>query len=266
MRGKVREYSHQSRQGIIRGDDGADYAFSELRWEAPGPPMPGMIVEFDARGASAGNIRLVSGTSWSWLSAGPGQRNRTVAGLLAIFVGSLGAHKIYIGRPSLGILHLMLTVLGVFLWVVPNVVLQDAPGAALLVCLLGWAAVFAIYYLGRTMVYGHSREEVLQPLRYVFRWPLALLRWTWNYMRRTQQQAEVEGPSVQGCLLNTVSVTVFVFSVIAVMFVFYVLIMLAGYFVIAASIGIGVIEGVIYLKKTDAEFDHVYLESKRSWF
>ena len=154
MRGRVRSYSHQLRQGVIRGADGNDYAFSEAQWDAPGLPVPGMAVEFDAHRNNASNIRLVSGTAWSWLSAGPGQRNRTVAGLLATFAGCLGAHKIYTGRPAVAILHWMLTALGLFLWVVPNVILNDSPGAAFVVCLLGWGAIFGIYYAIRKITFG----------------------------------------------------------------------------------------------------------------
>lgn len=62
------------------------------------------------------------------------------------------------------------------------------------------------------------------------------------------------------------SVTLFVIVVIALAFVVYLLIMQVGYFLIAASIGIGVAEGITYLKKTDAEFDDLYLERGRSWF
>jgi TM2 domain-containing membrane protein YozV len=33
--------------------------------------------------------------------------NRTVAILLALFLGGLGAHKFYMGKPALGILYLL---------------------------------------------------------------------------------------------------------------------------------------------------------------
>lgn len=85
-------------------------------------------------------------------------------------------------------------------------------------------------------------------------------------MQRSQQQSEGEGGAVQGCMIHTLSVTILVSATIAMMFIFFVLIMLAGYFVTAAFVGIGLAEGMIYLKKTDAEFNHVYLEGKRSWF
>ena len=151
MRGRIDRYSHQSQRGIIRGEDGSDYPFSQDQWEAHGLPMPGMGVEFDAQGPTAINIRLLSGTMWSWLSAGPGQRSRTIAGLLAILFGSVGAHKVYMGKPAVGILHLILMGAGVFFWVVPNVILWDSPGAAFLICLLGWVAMFGIYFAGRTV-------------------------------------------------------------------------------------------------------------------
>lgn len=36
------------------------------------------------------------------------RRNKTVAGLLAIFLGGVGAHKFYLGQTSNGILYLVL--------------------------------------------------------------------------------------------------------------------------------------------------------------
>ena len=47
MRGRIDRYSHQSQRGIIRGEDGSDYPFSQDQWEAHGLPMPGMGVEFE---------------------------------------------------------------------------------------------------------------------------------------------------------------------------------------------------------------------------
>ena len=84
MEGRIREYSHQTRQGVITGADGADYSFSESQWEAHGLPMPGMAVDFQPVGDAAANIRLPAGTVWSRLSAAPGQRSRPIAAVLAV--------------------------------------------------------------------------------------------------------------------------------------------------------------------------------------
>ena len=259
MRGRIDRYSHQSQRGIIRGEDGSDYPFSQDQWEAHGLPMPGMGVEFDAQGPTATNIRLLSGTMWSWLSAGPGQRSRTIAGLLAIFFGCVGAHKIYMGKPAVGILHLILLGAGVFFWVVPNVILWDSPGAAFLICLLGWVAMFGIYFAGRRYVFGHSTQAILMPLRFL-RWPFYLFRWPRKLMRNNQ------GGTGMAFILDMLGIALFVSLAILIAFLFYLLIMHIGFFMIASSVGIGVAEGMVYVRKTDAEFDNVYFEGGRSWF
>ena len=157
-------------------------------------------------------------------------------------------------------MHLLLTAGGVFLWVVPNVIRWDSPGAALLVSLVGWAAIFAIYFGVRKFIFRDSTQAIWMPLRFLIGWPFLLLRLPWNLMRRT------EPDSLPGCIWHTLRVTLFVIVVIAWAFVVYLLIMHVGYFLIAASIGIGVAEGITYLKKTDAEFDDLYLERGRCWF
>ncbi len=48
---------------------------------------------------------------------GPAQRSRLAAALLAIFLGSFGIHKFYLGKPGQGVLYL------IFFWtVIPGIV------------------------------------------------------------------------------------------------------------------------------------------------
>jgi hypothetical protein len=279
MEGRIREYSHQTRQGVITGEDGANYSFSESQWEAHGLPMPGMAVDFQPVGDTAANIRLASGTFWSRLSARPGQRSRSIAAVLAIFAGYLGAHKIYMGKPGPGAAHLALTASGIFLWVVPNVVLEDSPAEALLICVLGWAAAFGVYFAVRRFYLRHSTHDILRPLR-VLRWPFLIFRIPRNLGQRaagTGSQPSGQGQASAGSgnqaggtaaalIFHTLSVALYVTFAIAILFLFYVLAMLIGFFLIAASLGIGVVEGFQYLRKSDADFNSVYLEQGRSWF
>ena len=51
-----------------------------------------------------------------------GAKSRVAAGLLAIFLGSLGIHNFYLGRIGIGLIQLLVTVfsagiLGVLVWV-----------------------------------------------------------------------------------------------------------------------------------------------------
>lgn len=64
-------------------------------------------------------------------------------------------------------MHLLLTAGGVFLWVVPNVIRWDSPGAALLVGLVGWAAIFAIYFGVRKFIFRDSTQAIWMPLRFL---------------------------------------------------------------------------------------------------
>ncbi len=279
MEGRIREYSHQTQQGVITGEDGADYSFSESQWEAHGLPMPGMAVDFQPVGDAAANIRLPAGTVWSRLSAAPGQRSRSIAAVLAVFAGYLGAHKIYMGKPGPGAAHLALTASGIFLWVVPNVVLEHSPAEALLICVLGWVAAFGLYFAVRRFYLRHAARDILRPLR-VLRWPFVIFRIPRNLGHRAagignqpsgQGQASTgSGNQASGTaaalIFHTLSVALYVTFAIAILFLFYVLAMLIGFFLIAASLGIGVVEGYQYLRKSDAEFSSVYLEQGRSWF
>lgn len=50
-------------------------------------------------------------------AASTSQKSKTTAGLLAIFLGGLGIHKFYLGRPGLGVLYL------VFCWTyIPEII------------------------------------------------------------------------------------------------------------------------------------------------
>ena len=41
---------------------------------------------------------------------------------------------------------------------------------------------------------------------------------------------------------------------------------LIGYFVLAATTIIGLVEGIIYLTKSDADFHNIYIRNKKTWF
>ena len=58
------------------------------------------------------------------LRSGPSSaKNRYVAGLLAIFVGCLGIHKLYLGNVKMGAVYLLCSTFGSLLIVPPLVIL-----------------------------------------------------------------------------------------------------------------------------------------------
>ena len=290
MRGRIKDFSHQQQRGIIEGDDGSEYAFSYGEWDGHGLPMAGMPVEFETQGRNAISVVSASGAMWDWLSVGPGERSRAVSGVLAVFTGYLGIHKLYMGKPGAAILHLMLTGGGVFLWAVPNLVLQNSPGQAFFVCLLGWAAAFCLYFGARKFYLRHSTDDILRPLRFLL-WPLRLFRLPRSIMRRAMEAGEEEeqyrrlrrrrqrrrgrfsgdddddddGCS-RGCLLWGLAGALFLTIAGGLLILLYILTFFVGFVVVGASIAIGVAEGLIYMKRSDTEFDDIYLAQGRSWF
>lgn len=52
------------------------------------------------------------------------ERNNVVAGLLAIFLGTLGIHKFYLGDIGMGIFYIVITCFGFLFLGIPNLILQ----------------------------------------------------------------------------------------------------------------------------------------------
>lgn len=52
------------------------------------------------------------------------EKNNVVAGLLAIFLGTLGIHKFYLGEVGMGIFYILITCFGFVLFCIPNIILQ----------------------------------------------------------------------------------------------------------------------------------------------
>jgi TM2 domain-containing membrane protein YozV len=127
MTGKVLDFSTADSSGVISGDDGVRYSFAGAEWRDRLPPARGMAVDFELRGSSAvGIYRALSrtgGTSVGWSSP----KNKITAGLLAIFLGGLGAHKFYLGYTIPALVFLLTNTIGLVLtiWVVllPNIAL-----------------------------------------------------------------------------------------------------------------------------------------------
>lgn len=51
------------------------------------------------------------------------ERNNIIAGLLAIFLGTFGIHKFYLGNITMGIIYLIITLFGFILFFIPNIIL-----------------------------------------------------------------------------------------------------------------------------------------------
>ncbi len=94
-------FSIQTNSGIIRGDDGNRYQFAGSEWKDTVNPNRGMQVDFEVAGEDAVGIYRAPGSGGgvgadlsNLLS---GEKNRVVAGVLALVLGWVGAHKWYLG-------------------------------------------------------------------------------------------------------------------------------------------------------------------------
>ena len=122
MKGRVLSFSVQTNSGEISGDDGNRYAFAGEAWQEDQPPQRGMHVDFavtDEGQATGIYLDLDSQVSESADVSPPppqpaarrtGSKDKIVAGVLGILLGSLGIHKFYLGYTGPGILVLLVTI------------------------------------------------------------------------------------------------------------------------------------------------------------
>jgi TM2 domain-containing membrane protein YozV len=121
MKGQILDYSIQSNSGTISGVDGKRYQFAGSEWKGTGMPTRGITVDFDVEGNLAKAVYVAIG------SASTSSKNKLAAGLLAIFLGSLGIHKFYLGFTGPGLVYLLIDTIGFAItWAllfIPNIIL-----------------------------------------------------------------------------------------------------------------------------------------------
>jgi len=122
MRGKVLGFDVQTGKGTISTDDGTRYTLVGTDLGAGVKLlMPGQEVDFVAKEEgetkTATEVFPLKGAA---SGSGSGEKSKVVAGLLAIFLGSLGIHKFYLGKTTPGIIHLLLGIFGWWLFILPG--------------------------------------------------------------------------------------------------------------------------------------------------
>ena len=111
MKGKILDFSVQSNSGAISGEDGERYNFDGSDWNGDSPPTRGMSVDFSVENNQAKEVYLAVS------NATASGKNKTTAGLLAIFLGGWGIHKFYLGYTVPGIIFLLVNTIGfAFTW------------------------------------------------------------------------------------------------------------------------------------------------------
>lgn len=105
MHGQVLGIDPVTNEGQISGADGGRYAFGPGDWRLPIPPQPGQLVDFEPSNGCAREIFAAQNVVPAHANV-PGEKNKVAAGLFAIFLGSLGAHKFYLGYTGAGVILL----------------------------------------------------------------------------------------------------------------------------------------------------------------
>ena len=105
MKGKILDFSTQSNAGAISGEDGKRYNFDGADWKGDSHPARGMSVDFSVEDNQAKEVYLAVSPTTS-------NKNKTAAGLLALFLGGLGIHKFYLGYTVPGIIFLLINTVG----------------------------------------------------------------------------------------------------------------------------------------------------------
>ncbi|AUX69926.1 hypothetical protein CHX26_10870 [Porphyrobacter sp. HT-58-2] len=119
MKGQVLVFDPLKGEGIISGQDGERYSFQGSDWRGEaGPPRAGQQVDFAASGSAAAEVFPMLGANPIAEAFGPGHKSPIVAGLLALFLGSLGIHKFYLGYTTQGVILLVSTFMSYLLTLV----------------------------------------------------------------------------------------------------------------------------------------------------
>jgi len=119
MKGRVLEINEAEGTGMISGDDGNRYSFSMEDVNGDIKVSRASSVDFTIDNGTAKEIYRAVGAVESF----SGDKNKVVAGLLALFFGWIGIHKFYLGRKSAGIIMLVVSLLGFVLLGIPTMVM-----------------------------------------------------------------------------------------------------------------------------------------------
>jgi len=140
MKGQILDYSIQTNSGVISTTDGTRYNFVGSEWKGDTPPARGAAVDFEVRNGNA--VAVYKALGGGGAPAIPGRKDKTTAGLLAIFLGGLGIHKFYLGFTGPGLVFLLTNTIG---WLITWILLWT-PNMALGVI----ALIEGIIYLTKT--------------------------------------------------------------------------------------------------------------------
>ena len=225
----------------------------------------------------------------------PGPKSRTTAGLLAVFLGWVGVHKFYLGYRNVGGIHIALTGVGLLALLAPSFA---SASNLVAINIAAWVAILIGYFYVRRVHFGHTTAEIINPGRLLL-WPWRLIRYTFrvvgfgaNMMEREEEERDWRryqrwrrrrgrgrrgrrdddddddngGCFSPGCIVLVLGILLTVAVVALIIFLYYVVFTFIGIIAFMASIAIGVIEGILYFRKSDSAFQNEYVVNQRPWF
>ncbi|MDE1146800.1 MAG: NINE protein [Azospirillaceae bacterium] len=114
MQGTVLSYSRATGHGIIGGADNQRYTFQQGEWLSELAPAAGRRLDFVGINGVASQIYTIDPMG--------AEKSKLVASALAVFLGSLGLHKFYLGYSVTGFVMLLAFVLGFVFMGIPSLI------------------------------------------------------------------------------------------------------------------------------------------------
>jgi len=119
MKGTVLDFNEAEGTGIISAEDGNRYPFSIADVKGTSKIVRASNVDFAVDDGVAKDIyKAVSS-----VETFTGEKNKIVAGVLALFLGAFGVHKFYLGRMKQGVIMVVVFFLGFILLGIPSMVI-----------------------------------------------------------------------------------------------------------------------------------------------
>ncbi len=104
--GQIESYDNEKNVGIVKSQD--DYfEFDNHSWKSTVPPDQGDEVTFEVNDGNVIDIRLFAES----MKPVEAVKSRTIATLLGLFLGAIGAHRFYLGFYKLALAQIALTIL-----------------------------------------------------------------------------------------------------------------------------------------------------------
>lgn len=128
MKGQILVFNQEKQNGVIITADEQRFNFAASEWQDDTPPVRGTAVDFESGpGSEARNVyRALAAASapQAGYSFAQQPKHKPTLILLAIFLGTLGAHKFYMGAWGWGIVYIVATLLFAGILTIPVAIVE----------------------------------------------------------------------------------------------------------------------------------------------